>query len=118
MKLLSPLKAIRKYCVWCCNKQPKEANLCPAKTCPLNLFRFGKNPKNKPHTALKAIRLRCINCSGFILSEAKNCKFDGKIEQLCDLYHFRLGKNPNRLGKGNRNPFLQKKSRQDADINE
>lgn len=40
----SPVKAIRAYCMDCCNNQPKEIKLCPAKTCALHDFRFGLNP--------------------------------------------------------------------------
>ena len=44
---------------------------------------------------LAAIRRRCVDCSGGSLIEPRNCKLTG-----CDLWQFRLGKNPNRQGKG------------------
>jgi hypothetical protein len=46
---------------------------------------------NKP-TPLKAIRARCINCSGFNLKLVRECPFDGVNEQLCPLYPLRMGK--------------------------
>ena len=41
-------------------------------------------------TPVKAIRLKCIDCSGGVLNEVKNC-----VVKNCPLYLFRLGKNPN-----------------------
>jgi hypothetical protein len=43
----SPLKAIRKFCLFCSGDSPKEARLCTAKDCPLYPFRLGKNPFRK-----------------------------------------------------------------------
>lgn len=40
----SKLKAIRKYCLWCCLDQPKEVKLCPSVSCELYPYRFGHNP--------------------------------------------------------------------------
>ena len=31
----TPLRALRKSCLWCCLDQPKEVRLCPATSCPL-----------------------------------------------------------------------------------
>ncbi len=51
-------------------------------------------------TAIKAIRLKCIDCTNNQLVEIKNC-----LILTCPLYPFRMGKNPNikRIGvrKGN-----------------
>lgn len=40
----SPLRAIRLYCISCCNYQPREVRHCPSHTCPLWRFRFGVRP--------------------------------------------------------------------------
>ena len=45
--ITSPLKAIRAKCLDCCCDQITEVKLCPASTCPLHPFRFGKNPFRK-----------------------------------------------------------------------
>lgn len=45
--ITSPLKAIRAKCLDCCCDQTTEVKLCPASTCPLHPFRFGKNPFRK-----------------------------------------------------------------------
>jgi len=39
-----PGKAMRKHCLWCCAKQPKEVKLCTIPECPLYPYRMGKNP--------------------------------------------------------------------------
>lgn len=41
---LSPVKAIRKFCVQCMGGQTREVKKCTAKKCPLYFFRMGKNP--------------------------------------------------------------------------
>ena len=41
---LTPLKAIRAYCLGCMCDQPNEVKLCPVTKCELYPYRFGKNP--------------------------------------------------------------------------
>ena len=40
----SVLKAIRKYCLWCCNGSSAEVAACPRQECSLHEFRRGHNP--------------------------------------------------------------------------
>lgn len=47
-KKTSIIKVIRHYCLSCCCESPKEVRLCPAVTCDLHPYRFGKNPFRKP----------------------------------------------------------------------
>ena len=47
-KNTSPTKVIRNHCLSCCCGSPKEVKLCPAVTCDLHPYRFGKNPFRKP----------------------------------------------------------------------
>lgn len=42
-------------------------------------------------TPVQAIRKKCIDCSGGVLSEIRNC-----VVPNCPLFPFRMGKNPNR----------------------
>ena len=42
-------------------------------------------------TVLKAIKRRCLDCSGGSKSDVRDC-----AHTTCDLHPFRLGKNPNR----------------------
>jgi len=42
--IVSPLKAIRLFCVDCCGGSSHEVKLCSSERCSLHNFRFGKNP--------------------------------------------------------------------------
>lgn len=48
----------------------------------------------KKPTAIRAIRKKCIDCSGGSRDEVKKCEL-----QDCPLHPFRLGKNPNITGR-------------------
>lgn len=72
------------------------------------------HPSERPATAselheesgavLRAIRRRCIDCSGGKLAEVRACKFD-----TCPLHPFRMGKNPNiRLSPGQKAALLRR----------
>ena len=50
-------------------------------------------------TPLRAIRAKCIDCSGGNRAEVRECPV-----VKCPLYKFRNGTNPNRKGIGNQNP--------------
>lgn len=49
----------------------------------------------KTQSPTKAIRKYCIECSGGSIQEVRNC-----IIKNCELYQFRMGRNPNRKGIG------------------
>ena len=40
----TPLKAIKQFCYECCGESRAEVKRCETFCCPLNAFRFGKNP--------------------------------------------------------------------------
>lgn len=46
---LTPVKAIRAYCLYCMCGQANEVKLCPSSECSLYPYRLGKNPNRKPH---------------------------------------------------------------------
>ena len=46
-------------------------------------------------TPIKAIRAKCLECSGNQPSEVRGC-----LLRECALFNYRLGKNPNRKGIG------------------
>jgi hypothetical protein len=50
---------------------------------------------DKRLTPIKAIRAKCLDCSGFQPSEVRRCDI-----MECSLFPYRLGKNPNRAGIG------------------
>jgi hypothetical protein len=56
-------------------------------------------------TPIKAIRKRCKECSGNSMKEIKNCEHTD-----CDLYSYRMGKNPAREGIGGNKKLNSKKS--------
>ena len=71
---LTPLKAIRAYCLWCCLDSRSEVKLCPSQSCALWPYRLGHNPKrattgltatyavDEKSTARRAIFARCRDC--------------------------------------------------------
>lgn len=46
----------------------------------------------KPMSLMKAIKTKCLDCSGNNKTEVLKC-----LITTCPLYPFRLGKNPNRI---------------------
>jgi len=46
-KILTPIKAIRKYCLTCCNGSVKDVRECTEKDCTLHPYRMGKRPKTE-----------------------------------------------------------------------
>jgi hypothetical protein len=43
----TPVKSIRKHCLWCCCGSFALVKDCPTKDCPLWIYRLGKNPARK-----------------------------------------------------------------------
>lgn len=87
---MTPLKAIRRHCLWCANNQAQEVKLCPATGCPLHPYRSGKMPGIESPSPLGAIRKRCLDCVGGSFQDVSGC-----TTQSCTLHLFRFGKNPN-----------------------
>lgn len=106
----SPLKAIRQHCLSCCRGSFAEVRACSATACPLYAFRLGRKPDTDTlaeleripanpvelgklatnvasGSRLRAIRARCIDCSGNLLPEIKGC-----AETKCALHPYRMGK--------------------------
>lgn len=105
----APLRAIRHHCLQCCGTS-HEVALCISTGCSLFLFRTGHrpepveveavgqvqaHPRELPMTQgavaagsrLKAIRRRCLDCSGNNIAEVRNCRQTG-----CPLYAYKMGK--------------------------
>jgi hypothetical protein len=103
MKIYSPLRAVRAFCLDCCCDSSKEVELCPAETCPLWLFRFGSYPADHQGTksVLRPIKARCKDC----LPEepVRDCE-----KKLCSLWPYRLGTNPKRKGLGGTPPLISR----------
>lgn len=112
----TPIKTIRAYCLSCCGDSSREASLCACVKCSLYPYRLGKRPakdavyEGPALTPIKAIRARCLDCSGGSAHDVKNCFLAG-----CALQPYRLGKNPNisaesREKARQRSPFFAKTS--------
>ena len=87
--ILTPLRAIRKYCVRCSNNQSLEIKLCPNVNCPFYNHRLGRGGGR----ILRLIRKRCLDCGNGGSLDVKTC-----IHSDCALYTYRFGKNPKLKG--------------------
>jgi len=92
MTKLTPVKSIRKYCLWCMNRMTVEIKVCPITDCPLYLFRLSKRPKG--NSPLKAIKKHCLPDCAENRDDVKNCLFNGINDELCPLWQYRFGKRP------------------------
>jgi len=86
---MTPLKAIRRHCLWCANDQAHEVNLCASARCLLHPYRFGRMPDMPDPSPLGAIRGKCLDCVGGSFQDVTTC-----TTASCTLHAFRLGKNP------------------------
>ena len=106
----TPLRAVRLACLECCSGSALEVRECVATSCPLWTFRFGRRPSIEDKAAvagagrpvypiekrltgasrLKAIRRKCIDCSGGTDGAVRACTVSA-----CPLFQYRLGRNPN-----------------------
>jgi len=59
----------------------------------------------KKFTPLKAIRAKCLDCSGGQPSEVRRCDIED-----CPLFPYRFGKNPSRAGIGRQTSNSTQKS--------
>ena len=115
---LTPLKAIRKKCLWCCLGSPNGIRLCAIPECTLHPYRLGKRPKRPKRpkgpengnglTPVKAIRKKCLDCSAYSPAEVRSCPI-----RDCPIYEYRMGKNPALKGKrGRGHPESLERARQ------
>lgn len=87
---MTPLQAIRKYCLYCMNGQENEVRLCTSEQCALFNCRMQENNTDPRVSALQLIKKYCTDCSDGKAKERINCTFYG-----CQLYLYRNGKNSN-----------------------
>ena len=97
MKQVSPLKAIRSFCVACQGESPIAVTECTDLHCPFHPYRHGTPPKGKRHQPMKAVKLYCLdNCqAGAGREEVAICQGDTALLGPCLVFPFRLGVNPN-----------------------
>ena len=92
---LTPMQAIRRKCLWCCDGSHTEVRLCPASDCPLHEYRSGKRPECANRTPLQAVKAKCRDCYGTTWADVQKCGGLKLIDGPCTLYPFRQGTNPN-----------------------
>ena len=97
-KRLSPLKAIRAFCVWCCGSA-HEVNQCPAgpdKRLPCDLwpYRMGVIPPGSSRSLMRIIKARCLDCLPDGPADC-NASQAYEIHPPCPLWVYRMGRNPN-----------------------
>jgi hypothetical protein len=114
-KRLSPLKAIRAFCVWCCGGSAHEVNLCPAgpdkrHPCDLWPYRMGGIPQGASRSLMRAIKARCLDCmpDGPADCDASQAY---EIHPPCPCWPYRLGRNPN-IGEETREKRRERGKRQ------
>lgn len=79
MPSLTPVKAIRKFCLHCVDGETQQVTNCTGGSdnpnsyqCPLFPYRMGNNPRSKAKlSVLKSIRLHCYDCCGGDMSDAR-----------------------------------------------
>lgn len=105
---LTPLKSVRHFCLWC-SLTSQEVKLCPSTNCQFFDFRDGR--KHGKRFSVKIIRKKCLDCSEGV-PDVKECPFDGKSDDECPLWRYRMG----RVGKSGRkgNPEALRRWRSDS----
>lgn len=92
---MTPMQAVRKKCLWCCDGSHAEVRLCPATGCQLWAYRFGKRPENATRTPIQAVKAKCRDCCGTTWADVQRCPGRKLADGPCVLYPFRQGSNPN-----------------------
>jgi hypothetical protein len=103
--ILSPMRAVRHFCLDCCCESIQEVSLCPANTCPMWPYRFGKYPEDHvgPKTVLQTIRKKCKDCMPESFKRGQVPVRDCE-KKCCPVWPYRMGTNPKRQGKGGAPP--------------
>lgn len=88
---LSPGEAIRVYCRGCVgtDRFNDEIRNCSSVDCVFNPYRKGGRVSVKVH------RRFCLQCANGSHDYIANCPTEN-----CPIWQYRMGKNPNRIGKG------------------
>lgn len=55
MKKLTPIKAIRQWCIDCCGFNMAEVRNCEHYSCPLWVYRMGRRPKKEDYRLQKKL---------------------------------------------------------------
>ena len=94
MGQITPLRALRAKCLWCCDGQRVEPKRCPATDCPIHPYRCGSIPDGASRNLIPVIRAKCLECADGP-ADVRDC--DGcpdPVHGPCPLHPFRFGKRP------------------------
>ncbi len=95
-KPLTPLKAMRSFCRYCCCDDLKAIRGCPTASCPIHLYREGKIPLGASGRLLSVIHSYCVNCAG-TPQAARACTMSASCNPKytpCPLHPYRHGRRP------------------------
>jgi hypothetical protein len=90
---MGALECIRKYCLWCAGGRKAVAE-CPDADCALFAWRMGTRPRGLDLRPERAIRRRCMQCTGADPQAVRACDDHG-----CLLWPRRIGVRPQKLKK-------------------
>jgi len=106
--LTHPARSMKLHCLECLGWSLKELSDCGG-SMSCSLFHYNKYDKSGKKgwmpklTPLKTIRRECLSCGGGSYENVEQCK-----SSLCNLFLFRMGKDPSRTGKTNRGGFTKR----------
>lgn len=107
-KRLSPLRAIRKHCLWCANGSFEVVRECNADgLCPLHPLRMGRAVKGI--SPLKTIRAKCLECVESP-KEVRECTGQILTGDFCPLHEYRFGRSNRPLSKDEKDQRIQAKN--------
>lgn len=91
IKKLTPLKSIRKECLYCMGGSFKLVAECETITCGLWSYRMGRIEPGADRRLLRVIRQFCLQCVGSS-DEVRKC--NGKMLEggVCNFHPYRRGK--------------------------
>jgi hypothetical protein len=90
-QILSPGKTVRAVCRGCIGAERfnDEIKNCSDSDCAFHLYRNGQR------VSVKILRRYCLQCTNGSRAYIQNCP-----TYCCPVWPYRMGKNPNRIGKG------------------
>ncbi len=120
LKVLSPMKAIRRNCLDCSGGSPKDVRDCEATDCHLWAYRFGKRPKTAARKygdeavevgdevpgPLRSARRYCLDCAGDSSHYARFCPCDGVHSTRRHVWPYRFGRRPGTVAKRHGEGFV------------
>jgi hypothetical protein len=90
MAKITPIKAIRRFCIACQGGSAVMVRGCDDTSCALYVWRLGEEQPQAGRSGVQAIRCHCLTCSGGERAEVRRCA----ARETCALWSFRFGCSP------------------------